>query len=175
MERAAPFRGVHAGGAQGEQTRLMPPPRWAARGFGVLMEHLPPGPGPVLPPFQPPTPPPPPALSLVGSRAQVQVPGATAPATEKPFSGELKLGAQQPDSISTETVTVRALATGTWPAGIHVGAPTRVARCRVESSSPPSGAMAQRTWEGGGAAWLFRAFLAHPSSTAHWCGPRGDL
>lgn len=175
MERAAPFRGVHAGGAQGEQTRLMPPPRWAARGFGVLMEHLPPGPGPVLPPFQPP--PTAAAASPVPSGVSRASPSPRGHGARDREAVQRRIETWCPTAglyISTETVTVRALATGTWPAGIHVGAPTRVARCRVESSSPPSGAMAQRTWVGG-AAWLFRAFLAHPSSTAHWCGPRGDL
>lgn len=70
------------------------------------------------------------SLSLVRSRAQAQLPGAPAPATEEPFSSELKLGVQQPDSRPTETITARALAAGIWPVGIQVGDPTQDKRCR---------------------------------------------
>lgn len=144
----------------------MPLSQWVVRGFGVL-EHLPPGAQ-----ASPTSPHPQPCPSW--GPAQAQLPGAAAPATEEPFSGDLKLGTQQPDSRPTETVTPRALAAGTWPAGIQVRAPRESHTAGGDLLATERRDRTARVGGGGGGV-LFRALLAHPSSMACWCGPRGDL
>lgn len=110
VERAAPFRGVHAGGARGKQTRLMPPPRWAARGFGVLMEGASASQGPGQP-----SPPPSSPVPLEVPRASPTPQSPPAPAAEELFSDELKLCAKQPESRQKPLLE-------RWPPGLgHSG------------------------------------------------------
>lgn len=58
------------------------------------------------------------SLSLVRSRAQAQLPGAPAPATEEPFSSELKLTAGEFLVYNSRTLDPqKPLLRGRWPQG----------------------------------------------------------